>query len=92
MDWAGVIVERATGLKLNDYMTRHIFEPLGIQDLTMNPSADMKSRLAGLWQRDSEGTLSPREYLLPTPRMGEDTFFQSGGAGLFGSLQEFSSE
>lgn len=91
MDWVAVIIERATGLKINDYMIGHIFEPLRIKDLTMVPSADMEARLAGLWQRNSKGELSPREYLLRKPPAGENEIFQSGGAGLFGTLQEFSS-
>ncbi|KAH6605526.1 beta-lactamase family [Trichoderma cornu-damae] len=92
MDWAGLAVERATGLKLGDYMQRHIFEPLGIRDLAMVPSVEMKERLAGMWQRDEEGRLSPRTLLLSRP-LGPDAVdnFHSGGAGLFGSIREFGS-
>ena len=91
MDWAGILVERASGLKLSDYMIRHIFNPLQIRDLTMIPSTDIEVRIAGLWQRNSEGLLSRREYPLRSPRSGDKDVFQSGGAGLFGSIREFSS-
>lgn len=92
MDWAGVAVERATGLRLGDYMQRHIFEPLGIRDLTMTPSLEMKERFVGMWQRDQEGHLSPHTPLLSRP-LGADAAdsFHSGGAGLFGSVREFGS-
>ncbi|KAM0512346.1 hypothetical protein ACHAPE_008912 [Trichoderma viride] len=90
MDWAGVAVERVTGLRLGDYMHRHIFQPLGIHDLTMIPSSEMKERFIGMWQRDKEGHLSHRTPLLSRP-LGADASdsFHSGGAGLFGSVREF---
>ncbi|PNP48499.1 hypothetical protein TGAMA5MH_00393 [Trichoderma gamsii] len=90
MDWAGVAVERVTGLRLGDYMHRHIFQPLGIHDLTMIPSLDMKERFIGMWQRDKEGHLSHHTPLLSRP-LGADASdsFHSGGAGLFGSTREF---
>jgi CubicO group peptidase (beta-lactamase class C family) len=92
MDWAGVAVERVTGLRLGDYMQRRIFEPLDIRDLTMTPSLKMKESFVGMWQRDLEGHLSPRTPLLSRP-LGADTAssFHSGGAGLFGSVREFGS-
>lgn len=93
MDWAGILVERASGTKLNDYMIQHIFEPLGIQDLAMRPSPVMMSRSTGIWKRDEKGDLSPRKY--PTwrslDRGDDEDLFHSGGAGLFGSIREFSS-
>lgn len=92
MDWAGIAVERVTGLRLGDYMQRHIFEPLGICDLTMVPSNEMKKRLVGMWQRNQEGHLSPHTPRLSRP-LGPDAAnsFHSGGAGLFGSTREFGS-
>ncbi|KAL7908479.1 beta-lactamase/transpeptidase-like protein [Trichoderma velutinum] len=90
MDWAGVAVERVTGLRLGDYMQRHIFIPLGIRDLTMAPTLEMKERMVGFWQRDQEGYLSPRAPLLSRPLEADAAHsFHSGGAGLFGSTREF---
>ncbi|KAB5576170.1 beta-lactamase/transpeptidase-like protein [Coniochaeta sp. 2T2.1] len=92
IDWAGVLVERVTRMNLNDYMQKHIFQPLNIHDLSMIPSPHMRSRLVGLWQRNIDGSLSPREYLLSrvldTENSGDCN--HSGGAGLFGSIREFS--
>ncbi|KAK4072874.1 uncharacterized protein Triagg1_5551 [Trichoderma aggressivum f. europaeum] len=90
MDWAGVAVERVTGLRLGDYMQRHIFIPLGIRDLTMTPSFEMKERFVGMWQRNQEGHLSPRPPLLNRPLESDAAHsFHSGGAGLFGNIREF---
>ncbi|PKK46275.1 hypothetical protein CI102_8657 [Trichoderma harzianum] len=90
MDWAGVAIERVTGMKLGDYMQRHIFIPLGIRNLTMAPSLEMRERLVGMWQRDQEGHLSPRTPPLSRPLEADAAHsFHSGGAGLFGSTREF---
>ncbi|CAK7221302.1 hypothetical protein SEUCBS140593_004525 [Sporothrix eucalyptigena] len=91
-DRAGILVERASGLTLNDYMARHIFEPLQVKNITMVPLADMAARVTGLWQRNKNGELAPGEYLLQAPlsTSGNGDFFHSGGAGLFGSVREFS--
>ncbi|KAB5550760.1 beta-lactamase/transpeptidase-like protein [Coniochaeta sp. 2T2.1] len=86
------VLERVTRMNLNDYMQKHIFQPLNIHDLSMIPSPLMRSRLVGLWQRNIDGSLSPREYLLSralhTENFGECN--HSGGAGLFGSIRQFS--
>lgn len=93
VDWAGVMVERVTGLKLNDYMQQYIFTPLKINNLSMLPSPEMKSRFLGLWQRDANGQLSRRKCPLSKPLHGEVAadMFHSGGAGLFGSIRDLSS-
>ena len=93
MDWVGILVERASHLKLGEYMQQYIFEPLHIRDLSTAPSQDMKQRLAGFWRRQPNGTLSPDEYILARPLTADSTadFFHSGGAGLFGNVREFAS-
>ncbi|KAL3449915.1 beta-lactamase/transpeptidase-like protein [Aspergillus insuetus] len=92
VDWAGIMVERITGLKLNDYMQQHIFAPLGTENVSMFPSSSMKERLIGLWQRGENGKLARRAYPVQeslNAKSGAHAF-HSGGAGLFGSIREFS--
>lgn len=93
MDWAGLLVERSSHRNINDFMTENIFKPLGIRDLTMSPSAEMIDRCYGLWQRNGNGELSPRNYLLSKPlnASNKDHVFYSGGAGLYGSVKEYAS-
>ena len=93
MDWAGIAVERATQTKLGDYMQKYIFEPSGIKDMSFIPSKDMKARLAGFWHRDGKDRLSQRQYPLSRPLVPDATsdMFQSGGAGLWGTTREYSS-
>jgi CubicO group peptidase (beta-lactamase class C family) len=51
IDWAGVLVERVSGLRLNDYFQKHIFEPMGLKNINMFPTESMKKDLAYLHAR-----------------------------------------
>jgi len=89
---------RASGLSLNDYLLKHIMEPLGIKDINMFPTEDMKRRLAYMHQRAPDGTLSVREDDHPfkrplkveTPEEIKATY-NSGGAGCFAVPSEYCS-
>ncbi|KFY78546.1 hypothetical protein V498_09085, partial [Pseudogymnoascus sp. VKM F-4517 (FW-2822)] len=67
IDWAGVALERVTGLSLNAYLQKNVFEPLGIRNMSMIPSREMRDRLAHMHHRDKDGVLSPRDHLLRLP-------------------------
>ena len=91
IDWAGICVERATGLPLNDYFQKHIFAPLGLTHITMFPTADMKSQLAYMHTRDrhtGDLTLAADGHLHRAPLVAampaqRAAVFQAGGAGCF---------
>lgn len=57
LDWAGLIVERATGLRLGDYMHKRIFAPLGITDAEFYPMTreDLRARHVDLNPDDPVG-------------------------------------
>nr|WOD45575.1 hypothetical protein [Trichoderma atroviride] len=94
--WAGVAVERISGLALNAYFQQFIFDPLGIKDMTMFPSKDMKDRLAYMHSRAPDGIIRPRDHLLQLslvidPNNVAETrrVFNRGGAGVFARPQEY---
>ncbi|KAK1254035.1 hypothetical protein MKX08_008030 [Trichoderma sp. CBMAI-0020] len=96
IDWAGVAVERISGLALNAYFQQFIFDPLGIKDMTMFPSKDMKDRLAYMHSRAPDGIIRPRDHLLQLslvidPNNVAETrrVFNRGGAGVFARPQEY---
>jgi CubicO group peptidase (beta-lactamase class C family) len=96
IDWAGIALERATGLTLNEYLQRHIFQPLGIKHMSMIPTEEMRSRLAYMNHRDHDGTLRPQDHLLRAPLVVDlgnqaevKRVFNSGGAGMFAKPQEY---
>ncbi|KAK8067401.1 beta-lactamase family protein [Apiospora hydei] len=66
VDWAGIALERSTGLSLNDYLQKHVFAPLEIREMTMIPTKEMRSRLAHMHARGKDGSLTTRHHLLRT--------------------------
>lgn len=54
-DWTGVLVARLSGLDLETHYQKHIFGPLGINDITFWPDKNpqVKSRMASLSMRDT---------------------------------------
>ncbi|KAI0412800.1 beta-lactamase family protein [Xylaria grammica] len=96
IDWAGIALERATGLRLNDYLQKHIFQPLGLKNMSMIPTQDMRDKLAYMHTKEQDGTLRPRDHLLRTPLVVDHAneaqvaaVFHSGGAGMFAKPQEY---
>ncbi|KAF7528922.1 hypothetical protein PCG10_009636 [Penicillium crustosum] len=96
IDWAGIALERVTGLTLNDYLQKNVFLPLGIKEMSMLPSDDMRQRLAYMNHRNPDGTLRPRDHLLRAPLVVDlendaevARVFNSGGAGIFAKPQEY---
>ncbi|KAH7067549.1 beta-lactamase/transpeptidase-like protein [Paraphoma chrysanthemicola] len=93
IDFAGLALERSTGLSLNDYCHKNIFEPLGLKSISMFPTTDMKKRLALMHQRKSDGSLIGRDHLLRKPLVVESadvkTVFNSAGAGAFSKPSDY---
>ncbi|EGX88596.1 beta-lactamase family protein [Cordyceps militaris CM01] len=94
MDWVGIVIERATGLDLEDYFRANIFAPLGMHSVSFFPSEDAKANLAYMHQRLSDGTLITQEHLYRRPLVGggeqaDDKRFCAAGHGCFGKPAEF---
>ncbi|THV08214.1 beta-lactamase/transpeptidase-like protein [Dendrothele bispora CBS 962.96] len=55
MDWAGVVVERLSSQRLEEYMSEHIFKPLGMKSTTfrINDRMDVKEKQIGLVTRET---------------------------------------
>ncbi|HWX47250.1 MAG TPA: serine hydrolase domain-containing protein [Roseomonas sp.] len=76
-DWAGLAVEAASGLGLEDYVQRHILGPLGMRDSGFLLPRERQARLAALHRRDEEGGWSNQP---PAPASPPPEFHRGGGA------------
>ncbi len=86
IDWAGIAIERRSGLTLDRYMAEHIFAPLAMDDTGFVVPETARSRVAGVQLRQSDSTL----VTIPSPAGApEDWEFHSGGAGLFGTARDY---
>ncbi|KXH47603.1 beta-lactamase [Colletotrichum nymphaeae SA-01] len=86
LDWAGVLVERLSNMKLATYMEEHVFRPLGLTNTTLHITErpDMRKLLAQMFLRTEEGKLAP----IPSP-YPEDAQESSGGMGLITTTSDF---
>jgi methyl acetate hydrolase len=83
LEWTGKVIEAISGETLGGYLGRHVTGPLGMADTQFGPLPRQRERLAGVFQREADGSLSPRDFaILP----GE---YESGGGGLYGTVSDY---
>lgn len=54
MDAIGVMIERISGMDLEDYFQKYIFEPAGIEHLSFYLNDAMQETLAGMHMRSAQ--------------------------------------
>ena len=87
-DVLGALVERLSGMSLEEYFDKRIFTPLGMNDTYFNVPEDELDRLATLHYWDAEASrMAPVPYeQVPLPT--NVTFF-SGGGGLISTAMDY---
>ena len=85
LDWAGQVVEAVSGQRLGDYMSEHIFSPLGMSDSSFELSADTRDRRATMHHRLPDGSLKPNHaWALPA-----NPEVHMGGHGLYSTVGDY---
>ena len=84
IDWAGKMVEAASGQRLDRYFQQNIFAPLGMRDTSFTLSASQRARLASVHQRGADAALAPIEFELP-----QEPEFHMGGGGLYSTAADY---
>jgi CubicO group peptidase (beta-lactamase class C family) len=85
IDWAGKMVEAASGKKLGQYLKDNVLGPLGMDSTAFFISPDMRGRLAKIHHRGADGSLTP-DMELEIPQQPE---FEMGGGGLYGTAGDY---
>ena len=85
IDMAGRMVEVASGLDLETYFRRFIFDPLGMPDTGFELRPEWEDRLAVVHSRGEGGTLTP----IKASRPPENPEFYPGGGGLFSTAGDY---
>lgn len=91
IDWAGILVERVSGLDLEEYFHQNIFAPLGLTktDITFIPTDDVRARMQQVCGRKEDGSLEHTKPMRPLD-LNKDTIGQlSGGGGLHGTARAY---
>ena len=85
IDWAGKMVEAASGTDLQSYMRTNIFEPLGMHDTSFTITAAQRAKLSAMHARLEDGSLTAMPFeITQTPE------FFMGGGGLYGTALDYS--
>ena len=84
IDWAGRMVEAASGKALDTYMRDHIFDPLHMRDTGYELRPDQLSRLADTHARKPNGSLEMFERHPP-----QKPEFIAGGGGLNSTAADY---
>ena len=82
-DVLGVLIARAAGMRLEEFLAERIFAPLGMADTGFAVPEAKRSRLAACYQADATtGRLLPREE-------GRFSVFPGGSTGLFSTADDY---
>lgn len=83
-DWAGLVVERVSGLSLEEFIRQGITSRLGMSETAFNIDESLQARLATFHRRDGQGALAE----VPNGSFVPATFF-SGGGGLHSTAPDY---
>lgn len=89
-DVLGAVIEEVTGMSLREYYQRTIFEPLGMEDTDFYVPQEKRGRLSELYRIGEKGLEVETKRHLGLSYGCRVPAFQSGGAGLFTTLSDYS--
>ena len=93
MDLLGCLIEKWSGMSLEEFFTKRIFTPLGMKDTYFNLPASKGPRLVNFFLGDSTGNMKKQPFVfggaldMNYPLIKSDYF--SGGGGLVSTLYDY---
>ncbi len=88
-DVLGAVIEKAAGMKFGEFLSERIFEPLGMKDTGFYVPKDKLDRLAKVYMSSDDGLMRFTVDHLAIRNDGGINQFESGGAGLFSTLDDY---
>jgi CubicO group peptidase (beta-lactamase class C family) len=84
INWTGRLVEKLSGVTLEQYSQEHIFQPLGMRDTSYTLAPEKFDRLVARYHRGAIGDLQQDERKLPA----RPSAF-NGGGGLYSTAADY---
>jgi len=84
-DFVAVLVEKMSGMTIDQFVRDRIFQPLGIRDTSYNVPMEKVNRVAAVYRPDKDGHMT----LLRKPEFHEPTTYFPGVAGLNGTAPDY---
>ena len=88
-DVLGALIERISGQTLQAFMKSQVFEPLNMKDTSFSVAPDQAHRLTSMQTYNAESSELVVTYGPPFAGPQRVTKFDSGGAGLFSTAQDY---
>ena len=89
-DVLGAIVEVVSGMRFGEFLSKKIFEPLGMQDTAFYVPQDKQARLAKVYRATEHGLIEETEcHLGIQNKMELPPAYESGGAGLCSTIDDY---
>lgn len=90
-DVLGAVIEVASGMRFGDFLESRIFRPLCMQDTGFYVPQEKQGRLACAYEQTATAAMRPYtgDNLAVSNRMESRPAFESGGAGLVSTLDDF---
>lgn len=89
-DVLGAVVEAASGMRFGEFLRKEIFEPLEMKDTGFFVPECKRDRFAQAYEWGKDQTLEPCDGSHLGEYYGEDVAFESGGAGLVSTIDDYS--
>ena len=84
-DFVGILVEKISGMTLDEYLRTKIFQPLGMRDTFYNVPQEKVAKVAAIYRPDKDGKIT----LFRKPEYREPTTYFPGVAGLNGTAADY---
>ncbi len=84
LDWAGKLIEAASGRRLGEYLRDNLFAPLGMDSTGFRITPAMRKRMSRLHERGADGTLAAGDFEVP-----QEPEFELGGGGLYSTAPDY---
>ncbi|MBQ8961788.1 MAG: beta-lactamase family protein [Ruminococcus sp.] len=89
-DVMGAVIEQASGMSLGEFLRENIFSPLGMEDTGFFVPEDKRDRFTALYKWDDCKLVRDGENYLALTDYTREPSFQSGGAGLVSTIEDYS--
>lgn len=84
VDWVGQVIEGIAGKRLGEVLQERLFGPLQMTSSAFTLTDEMRSRLATMYQRGADGSLTALDVLLP-----DDPEVHMAGHGLYSTAEDY---
>jgi CubicO group peptidase (beta-lactamase class C family) len=84
-DFVAILVEKMSGMTIDEFVRTRIFQPLGMRDTFYNVPREKVNKVAAIYRPDKDGKIT----LLRKPEYHEPTTYFPGVAGLNGTAADY---